>query len=84
MKANLRLGKVFNLRDGMSGEETPAWVNVEGLPDGQWAKIQSEGGPRGMDRWRIKTNAPSVGDETKNRVFATQEKALEALQKEVG
>jgi hypothetical protein len=84
MKANLRLGKVTNLRDGISGKETPAWYDVEGLLDNQWALIQSDGGPKAKERWRIKTNVPSVDQDAKKRTFATPEEALKALQQEVG
>lgn len=80
MKVNLRLRKVASMRDGFSGDETPAWYKVEGLPASQQALIQAEGGLK--KRWRIK-RTPSV-DQDKRRTFATPEEALEALQQEVG
>lgn len=79
MKEDLRLSRIANIRDGRSGEEWPAWYEVEGLPNGQKALIESEGRP--TNRWRIK-RMPS-DDRDKARNFATPEEALAALQQEL-
>jgi hypothetical protein len=80
MKANLRLGNGGILRDGSTGDETPAWYKVEGLPADQHVLIQSNGNPQ--NKWRIKRTPPM--DQDKGRTFATPEEALQALQQEVG
>lgn len=79
MSTGLRLRKVADLRDGLNGEERPAWYEVEGLTRGQKVLIESEGRP--SNRWRIK-RIPAV-DKDKTRNFATPEEALATLQQEL-
>jgi len=80
MKETLRLKKIADIRDGLSGEQRPAWYEVEGLPSGLRALIESVGSP--SNRWRI-TRIPAVVQD-KERNFATPQEALEVLQQELG
>jgi hypothetical protein len=80
MKTNLRVRKVADLYNGNTGKETPAWYEVDGLPAGLRALIESTGEPK--PQWRI-TRIPCA-DQDKWRTFATVEDALELLQQEVG
>ena len=80
MAENLRLRKIADLVDGVTGYEQPAWYEVDGLQNGQITLIESTGNPQ--SRWRIK-KIPSV-DQSNLLTFETPEEALEALQQEVG
>ena len=79
MTENLSLRKVADLVYGVTGYNQPAWYEVDGLPNGQIALIESTGNPQ--NRWRIK-KIPSV-DQNNLLTFETPEEALEAMQQEM-
>ena len=79
MSKELRLRKIADIRDGISGEGQPAWYEVEGLPNDQQAFVESEGRP--TNRWRLR-RIPAA-DKDKTRTFESPEEALTTLQQEL-